>query len=120
MTEEDLNFAQEIIKRYGEDRFYHAAVLAGCDILKLFHSIDPEGNWLEKSRELKIEAIGSYFVQHKNHREILCHILLVLVKSHKQFAIKTKQPPMNLHARMILGEPNQWVKEYVSELGNQG
>lgn len=119
MTEEDLNFAKEIIKRYGEDRFYHAAVSAGCDLLNLFQSLAPKFNWIEKARQLKIGAVGSSSVHHENDRETLCHILCVLVKSHKQFAIKTKQPPANLHARMLLGESNKWVQEYISDLENQ-
>jgi hypothetical protein len=46
--------------------------------------------------------------------ENLCHLALVFSN------ILGRTMPDHIHSRMILGEPNQWVKDYCEYVGNLG
>lgn len=133
MTDEDnKEFAQEIIKEYGEDRFYHASIKSG-NFLKtnmLFNSLNgTDANFDKKCRELglhlvkpkeeiKYHGIGIPFVSSmKDPQEVhfhLCKIAYELMANYKQFGLRNNKLPPNLHARLLFGEKNEWVEKYAT------
>lgn len=130
MSDLNKDFAEEIIKEYGEDRFYHASIKSDnfLNTNRLFLFLNgKDANFDKKSRELNLHlvkpkeeikyyGIGTPFVapmsdDQKIH-EHLCKITYELMANYKQFALKSNKLPPNLHARMIFGEKNEWVEKY--------
>ncbi len=129
MQEEDKNFALEIIKIYGEDRFYHSC-LRGSTHLKTKELYKKINNASEEQanfffRQMGLEFVPSYVMpisdlllpEETDHRT-LCRIIYNLFKYKKEFAIKEKQLPDHLHARMMFMEKNEWVEKYIEEISS--
>ena len=117
MDEADKDFADELIRVFGEDRFYHSCkrTMDSFSAYKLHMSLN--GCIAEQSL-IPLGRIGiSYEFPSKqnrdlNDRETMCRITYGLTRYFKEFALKTHRPPDGIHARMILGETNEWVRMY--------
>ena len=115
------DFAQELIKQYGEDRFYHCsnrttepstttllyiALNEGCDketCNSFFRSIGlSQCVWLYTANYKDIDL-----------RLELCRIAYGFCRWWKEFGLRTHKLPFHLHARMILDQKNEWTERYV-------
>lgn len=120
MDEIDKDFAEEMISRYGADRFYHSCKRTGsaADAFRLHMQLNGH-NGLESAKFLASIGINymeeSIFVFDAG-RETMCRIAYGLVRYYKEFALRDHRLPPVLHARMVLGGDNEWVKKYVELL----
>lgn len=117
MTESEQNFAKEIIEFYGEDRFYHAAIWNSSHEIarKFFLDLNPTANWNVREKELGLNFVAGSIGRvnfNFNFHEELCRVVFAICKRHKEFGLKNKRPPNNIHARMIFSEKNKWTVSY--------
>lgn len=119
MEQVDRDFADEMIRQYGEDRFYHSCKRTGGANEAFGLHMQLNGNDREKSlRFLASIGISSFeprITAPEGGRETMCRIAYGLVRYYKEFALRDHRLPAVLNARMILGESNDWVRKY-SEL----
>lgn len=123
MIEEiDKDFAQTIISRYGEERFYHCCKRTGGGIsaLKLHMDLNQLDKYSSR-RCLLSMGIDPYSKpvagpSEENHRETMCRIAFGFVRFYKEMGRRDHELPAELNARMILGENNKWVSGYVKLL----
>lgn len=120
MDEVDKDFAEEMIRRYGADRFYHSCkrTADAADAYRLHMQLN--GHDAVKSAEF-MASIGINYREPPNFvsdsgRETMCRIAYGLVRYYKEFALREHALPPVLHARMILGGDNEWVRKYVELL----
>lgn len=134
------DFGIELIKRYGTDRFYHScrrtesgdygsyravfiylylnndADKHSCN--NFFTSIglkDCVWPWIsEDSTQSQIDFIKKHF--EIDPRTEMCRIAYGLCRYFKEFGLRTHKLPDHIHARMILGEKNKWVVDYLKFL----
>lgn len=114
----DKEFAIEMIKKYGEDRFYHSCKRTMDSVSTLKLHMDLNGFDREKSqrflRSVGIERMSKKIgVEKETSREIVCRIAFGFVRYYKEFGLKTHKLPEIMNARMIFGETNKWVVGYV-------
>jgi len=117
MEQLDREFAEEMIKKYGEDRFYHSCkrTMDSASALKLHMELNGCGK--EKS-ETFLKSIGIVRISKKvgasaeTDRETMCRIAYGLVRHYKEFGLRTHKLPWVISAQMLLGETNEWVKSY--------
>jgi hypothetical protein len=123
--EED--FARDLIRRFGEDRFYHALLRWGCPReAKLIHLAlgGTEAEWIRKCDSLRLKAIGEDIMSFPVRPDliegeswvILCRTACTISKHHKQFALKSSTLPSSIHAGMFLGPQNEWTRKYAEEI----
>lgn len=133
MDEGNKEFAEELIKHYGEDRFYHSCMKTSNILVtkRLFISLNgKQVDFDSKSKSLGLNYLPpmsnqeplTYQILKDNLEEMgeeesrfhLCRIAFGLCNSHKSFGLKNKELPPHLHARMIFGEKNEWVEKYAN------
>lgn len=115
MDESTEQFAREIIKHFGEDRFYHSALWNGSREVakKFFIALNSEANWDAKERELGLDRVSAKQISTEENMHVeLCRIVFSICSRHKELGIKNKKPPHNIHARMVFSEKNKWVESY--------
>lgn len=121
MDQLDRDFAGELIKKYGEDRFYHSCKRTrdSYSALRLHMELNSCGR---EESERFLRSIGIDRMSHRvgagkeTPREILCRIACGFVRYFKEFGLRTHKLPSVLHARMLLGETNEWVRSYAKLL----
>jgi len=120
MTESEKNFALEVIKKYGEDRFYHSCLRTSDHFTtaKIYKEINEDATKNQISQFLNM--LGINLVEKTNQwnndetgTEAICRIIYGLFKYKKQFAIKASRLPDALHNRMVLTNKNEWIKKYI-------
>lgn len=123
MDESNRDFAQELIKGLGEDRFYHAMQRAGYgEHSKSFYEAlgGDRLDWDSKKRELRLIVNHSIGVaDYATSRKALCATAFVISSRHKEFARKSPLLPASIHARMMLDEQNEWTKKYADNLSER-
>jgi hypothetical protein len=126
MDDTNKDFAKELIKQYGEDRFYHCCNRTSntAQTLRVYHTLNedhdlqtcsqffktlnlPAQEWI--SRGLKLSNVEDLRVD-------LCRISFGFSRYWKEFGLKSYILPDHLHARMILGEKNEWVEKYIETI----
>jgi hypothetical protein len=142
IPEDDLSrqFAHDLIKHYGEDRFYHSCLrtssVAACAGMWLALNCETVGEDETRRMVEYLESIGIHdsigirehvylYQQHissaeelrfddKNLWENLCRVSFGFCRWWREFGLKTHKLPVHIHARMILGENNEWTRNYTS------
>lgn len=128
MRESDADFAREMLKAFGEDRFYHALARNGIPLEAKMVYVGlggTEEGWQRLSNELKIKAGRQTALWKLDPSEdgedeigvLLCRTACVISEAYKEFALKGPELPANIHARMVLGEQNGWTRRYIKVLG---
>jgi hypothetical protein len=121
MEDMDKDFATKMIKVYGEERFYHCCKRtgSGLSVLKLHMALN-ESERLDSYRYLLSVGIDPYARPvsgpDETHRETMCRIAYGFVRFYKEMGRKKHELPPELNARMVFGEQNQWVINYVKLL----
>lgn len=125
-------FAKELMQHFGEDRVYHCcrrtaglhfAILAVQIRLALEPTSEPR-QCVEFFRSIGIEineSLVSKVFRHPSQKEQIkwedmCMVAFGFCKFWKEFGRRTHNLPGHLHARMILGEKNEWTEKYVELL----
>lgn len=123
MDEGSRGFAKEMVAAFGEDRFYHAFMrLGNYREAKAFYEALGGTDWNSRAQEMKLKfamaslAMGSAEIDEEQAKEILCRTAYTLAKHHKEFAMRRPEMPPHIHARMVLGEQNEWTRKYVEVL----
>lgn len=146
MTEDNLNFCQELIKQYGIDRFYHCAHrMLGEKTILIYYFLNQENfsknNCIDFLKSLSlydflkldnvIQCVESYqnkekdpigllrygYVEHNTpDRSDICSIACAFSLYYKEFGLRSHKLPDHLHARMIFSENNKWVLNYINNL----
>lgn len=123
MDEGSLGFAREMVAAFGEDRFYHALMRLGTyREAKAFYEALGGSNWDSRAHEMKLRfgmasiGMGNSEMDDKEANEILCRTACTLAKHHKEFAMRRPTMPPHIHARMVLGEQNEWTRKYAEIL----
>jgi len=122
MDDGSKEFAEELIARFGEDRFYHALIRFGSmRQARLTHNLvgGDQSDWSRKVSDFRLNK-PSGPQELKNFLEweedesyrVMCMTAFALSKHHKEYALKTKELPSAVHARMMLGQQNEWTKRY--------
>jgi hypothetical protein len=134
MNEENRDFANELIKQYGEDRFYHCCMRTSSPyataemwlLLNADDSLTREENKRNCHQFLESISIRPGFVSgiplhpvDDFMRADLCRIAFGFCRWWKEFGLKKMNLPANIHARMVLGENNEWVRNYVKLLNDE-
>jgi hypothetical protein len=114
----DRDFAEELIRHYGEDRFYHSCKRTAGYVEALWLRSQLTGGEREESARFLASigirpSVNTWVAE--SGREAVCRVAYGLVRYYKDFALKEHKLPPVLNARMILGESNEWVRKY-SEL----
>jgi len=127
MKDIEIDFAKDLVSRFGEDRFYHAMIRWGFSHeLVLTHIAlgGTEQEWTRKCDELRlgsVEGIASFPPGHDflegEAWEVMCRTAYALSLHFKEYAIKRKALPSSIHARMLMGSQNKWTKKYIEWLG---
>jgi hypothetical protein len=137
---EDTNkdFAKELIERYGEDRFYHSCSRTKSEEKVFWGNLAKRtlSVYLYLNTNTDKETCDNFFrslglkdcvwptfidkipISIKSFPKIeprkeMCRIAYGLSFYFKEFGLKTYKLPMHIHARMILGEKNEWVESYL-------
>lgn len=131
----NIDFALEMIKKYGEDRFYHNLRRTESDEYGNIRTViiyailnqdtDKEScNNFFRSIQLKdciwqwdFDRItiteSTLFGLKVDLRLEMCRTAYGFSKRFKEFGLRTCELPDHIHARMILGEKNEWVIKYL-------
>ena len=138
MTEDDRQFAKELIEFLGEERFYHSCKRTSSpnQTLLLHNELNkctPE----QSEASLRAMGINHWIISNtpspagytpnfgagyttlptiENPYHNLCRIAFGFCRFWKEFGRKTHTLPDHIHARMVLGENNEWTKKYVELL----
>jgi hypothetical protein len=115
LTESEQQFAKEIIEYYGEDRFYHSAIWNSTreTARRFFIGLNPNGNWEAREKELGLHLVQKNIeIETNNLHYELCRIVFSICKRYKEFGLKSKNPPDNIHARIMFSEKNKWTALY--------
>lgn len=125
MVDIEIDFAKELMTKFGEDRFYHAMLRWGQPReLKLVHLAlgGTEQGWIQKCDELRlrmVEEMTSFPIRpdfaEGEAWEAMCRTACTLSVC-KEYAMRGKVLPPSIHARMVMGNQNQWTKKYVEWL----
>lgn len=131
MDESNRDFARELIKGFGEDRFYHAMQRAGHGVLSksFYEALGGDlSKWDQFRRDLRLivnESIRRAELLHTirpdptTTREALCATSFIISSRHKEFARKSPMLPGSIHARMVLDEQNEWTRRYADSLSER-
>lgn len=122
MDDSNVDFARDLIRAFGQDRFHHALQRSGYGgHSRSFHeSLAGEGpNWESLRAELKLPVVPSYLCGPASAREALCAVAFVISSNYKEFARKSPVLPACIHARMLLDEQNEWTRKYADNLAKQ-
>jgi hypothetical protein len=132
MDEENREFAQELIKKYGSDRFYHSC-LRTSDVqttLRIYFNLNEHDDFkcsefmrdigiyvdefLFKESALipKIQPTTKVELSREDARFHLCRIAFGFCLNWRELGLRTPELPAHIQSRMILGESNQWVENY--------
>lgn len=126
MTEDDRQFAKELIEFLGEERFYHSCKRTSSPVVTMTLHNELNKCTVEQS-ETSLRKIGIQIHQpahvgytflpciYETHQH-LCRIAFGFCRFWKEFGRKTHTLPDHIHARMTLGENNEWTKQYVELL----
>lgn len=118
-------FAKELIGCFGEDRFYHCCmrtepgVILAVKVRSMIGPISDEPRECsEFFRSIGIKADESLVSKVFRHPTELdwsdmCMVAFNFSKFWKEFGLRTNKLPASLHARMLLGEKNEWTEKYV-------
>lgn len=121
-------FARELVGHFGEDRFYHCYMRTGGKFVGAVHVYTmlgppelPPWKCVEFFKSIGVqidERLASTVLRHPASIEWgeMCMVAYGFCKHWKEMGRKTPRLPANLHARMILGEKNEWVEKYVKNL----
>lgn len=121
-------FARELIRHFGADRFYHCYTRTGGNLPGAIHAYAmlappelPPWKCVEffKSIGMQIdERIASMVLRHPGEIEWkdMCMVAYGFCKHWKEFGLQTNRLPDHLHARMILCEGNEWTNKYARML----
>jgi hypothetical protein len=122
MTDGSKDFMEEIVARFGEDRFYHALLRFGTSRqarLACRTMTGDESSWPDKVREFSLKSVASLEELSLADRwkdgeayEAACKAAFALSKHHKEYALKSAELPAAIHARMIIGQQNEWTRKY--------
>lgn len=127
MDDASAEFAKQLLKLVGEDRFYHALLRKGRPReAKLIHLAlgGTQYGWVCKCRDLKLAAVGEDIVSFPvrpdfgpgEAHEVLCRVSYTLSLHHKEYAGRSPILPASIHARMLLDGQNEWTKKYAENL----
>jgi hypothetical protein len=128
------DFAEELIKQYGEDRFYHCSNRTTPPAKTTLVYIVLNENCTQESCNSFFRSIGleqcvwRYHPDRKDFmskrllddpnfaldlHEEMCRIAFGFCRWWKEFGLRTHKLPFHLHARMVLDKKNEWVDQYV-------
>jgi hypothetical protein len=133
IDEGNKEFAEELIKKYGEDRFYHSCIrTSGPEHTVITYMIlnelsggmdDAEacrsfftGIGLGSKVKPQLLPFLKHMAQQYEARQNMCRIAFGFCRFWKEFGLRTHVLPDHLHARMLLDEPNEWVRNYAQLL----
>lgn len=123
MEDSSLNFARDLIAAFGEDRFYHALMrLGNSREAGAFYSALGGKDWTNKSYELGLRLAMPSFgmneveMDDEEAKEVLTRTVYTMAAHHKEFAMRRPSMPPHIHARILLGEQNEWTRKYVEAL----
>lgn len=126
IDEENKTFAEELMKKYGEDRFYHSCHRTSGNIqtsLVYMALNENHENINAFFNSIGLPACGgnsstlaSIMEPLLEPRTNMCRIAFGFCRYWKEFGLKTHKLPFNLHARMVFGDKNEWVENYIKLL----
>lgn len=123
MDQSDRDFAEEMIKKYGEERFYHSCKRTGGGLssLKLHMAINDSEPYESKMRLFSLGFTSSDMRQLKVANdepvgESLCRIAFGFVRFYKEMGLRNHELPPSMNVRMILCDQNKWTSGYVKLL----
>lgn len=135
MDELNKDFAEELMRQYGEDRFYHCCLRTSNDfstaemwlMLNWKDDLTTEENYEDCIRSLNnlgIRNVPTGILGYKGRmepvtdhvRSDMCRIAFGFCRWWKEYGLRTHKLPAHLHARMVLGDNNEWVKNYMNLL----
>ena len=122
MESANANFAGDLVKRFGQDRFYHALLRIGSPHeAAIIHRVlgGDATSWGRLRAELRLKHSVPWGVQSLDEDEVysvLCRVVHTLSYFHKEYAIRSPQMPPHIHARILLGPRNEWASKYIKNL----
>lgn len=133
MEKIDKSLAIDLIKKYGEDRFYHACLRTSNhqQTEKIYKEINEKATkeqvfrffndfGLNLIKPQKRKWPGQYTsYEEETNTESLCRIIYGLFKYKKELAIRDKRLPDHLHNRIMLTEKNDWIEKYVETIKDE-
>lgn len=126
----DLDFAKEMIRLFGNDRFYHALLRKGrpreAKLIYLATGGTAHG-WVALCYDLRLGAMGEDIMSFpvrpefgdQEAREVLCRTACTLSLHHKEYAMRNPTLPPSIHARMLLDQQNEWTRKYADHLARK-
>lgn len=125
MDQSDRDFADEMIKRYGEERFYHSCKRTGGGLSSLKLHMAINDSELEESR-MRLLSLGFTAGDMRQLKvdndepinESLCRIAFGFVRFYKEMGLRSHELPSSMNARMILCDQNRWTSGYVKLLNS--
>ena len=126
MSDTNKDFSLELIKQYGIDRFYHCCFRTGDSVrttivYMYLNENSTKEDFQDFFTDLKLDCqwiwdLNIYETSFKNYdfRQEMCGIAYGFSRYWKEYGLKTYKLPDHLHLRMILGEKNEWVKNYIN------
>ena len=122
-------FARELIRHFGDDRFYHCHLrMTGGNVLGTLHIYAmleppelPPWKCVEFFKSIGVKTDETLVGKVLRHPGIIgwdemCMVAYGFCKFHKEFGRRTHGLPDHLHARMILGSKNKWTEQYARML----
>lgn len=126
MTDGSKEFMEELVGKFGEDRFYHALLRFGTTRqARLAHRLLTGGDdgWHQKMTEFRLKSVASAEDLSLADRwkdgeayETACKAAFALSRHHKEYAVRSGELPAAIHARMIIGQQNEWTRKYTERL----
>lgn len=124
-----MDFARDLIRTFGDDRFYHALNRAAegdpRKVRSFYVALRGDGHgWSELCHGIRLKFKSRWQANlgidekcpQMDERELLCRATYVISSDHKHFAIRRPELPPNIHARMVLDEQNEWTRKYADNL----
>lgn len=127
MDEGETQFARDLLRLFGEDRFYHALLRLGQPReAKMMHTAlgGTEEGWIRTCRELRLGGVGSERNDVRDRTvfaegepgDIICRVACTLSSHFKEYAMRSPALPAPIHARMLLDRQNEWTRKYAENL----
>jgi hypothetical protein len=130
MTNDGTEFARELVQEFGNDRFYHCYLRNDgtiIDAICIYALLGPSEikPWqvveFFKSIGITVEEMLVENILRRPPEKIIdwsdmCRVAFGFCKFWKELGRRKYELPDHIHARMILGEKNEWTEKYAATL----
>jgi len=132
MSDTNIDFAEDLIKSFGEDRFYHCChrMSGRKQTVFLYHKLNKNievEKCLQFFNNIGLNADGNIhsiivlcnnlnFTDIVDMREEMCKIAYGFSRFWKEYGLRRHVLPDHIHVRMLLAEKNEWVENYITWL----